>query len=246
MRSLRKPISWFWNALTAGGNVQFILVTLGGLTVITAVAGGAIWAFASFPWPFKALALLGCAMAFAGLAAEIAPRLAPRFGGVELTMRPSVIAVDRMQAGGQGPFGPLQPQAKKAGFATILVFNSRESGGDRVKACEIVPHLEIFDHDGTRRTEYVGWDQAIARDFSPNREQHRLYVVGKWKDAEDCSIVKGALPENGIGSPQQLGRGTYDVCLTLRGKNLRRPISQWFLLSNQGEEHFPSLSKAGG
>lgn len=240
-RRLARPARWVWGALTFGGNVQFALVTLGLWTAITAALGGLIWAFSSFPPAFKVLVVVGLGMIMAGVLVDLVGRLRPRFGGIGITVRPSVLGMERVRLEHVG--GRARPVTRQACFASVLVYNSRESGGDGAKAKEVVPHVEIFDHGGDLRAEHVGWDVAPGRDFSPNGERHRLYVVGKWKDEEDCYFVPGPIPDAPSLGSQRMVQSTYDVRITFRGKNLRQPIVEWFTLVNRGEGRCPQLHR---
>lgn len=230
-----------WNALTFGGNAQFALVTLGLGTAITAILGGVLWTFSSLPLAFKVLAVLGIAVATIGTVAELASRIKPLLGGVHLIQRPSTIRLPRQRKETMGQLGLELAFERDACFTSVLIYNARESGGDRAKALEVVPHVEIFDHGGDLLAEHIGWDVAAARDFSPNREQHRLYIVGKWLDEEDCFFVQGRPPnEYSVGSKRMV-QSTYDVRVTLRGKNVE-PMVAWYLLSNRGKGRCPQLS----
>jgi hypothetical protein len=245
MWTVAKPFRWLWKAIAAGSNAQFLLVTLGFGTIVVAVVGGVVWAFSSFPLAFRIAILIGAAAVFLGLLSEFAPRLQVFFGGISLTLRCVVLSAQRERMEESGVSGMSLPVKRDACFASVTIYNAREAGGERAMARGITPHVEIFNHDGTRVVEYVGWDVAAERDFLPNGQQHWLHVVGKWKDEEDCFFVEGNPPDkNSVGS-RRLGQGTYDVRITLRGKNLRRPIERLYLLSNRGVGHCPRLEATG-
>jgi hypothetical protein len=123
-----------------------------------------------------------------------------------------VIAVQRDRVKGHGTLVPLTVE-ESASFATVLVMNARETGGSHAVARKVVPQVEIFDHDGRRLFNYVGWDNWSERDFRPTREEHRVFIAGKWKGDEDFFAIAGGPPERGVGSREMVG-ATYDVTIT--------------------------------
>lgn len=227
--------------LTLAGNALTIW-TVSAFLLTAGVIGGVVWAFSSFPLVFQVLTLAG-ALGLGLLAlAFTAPLMGTVFAGIQLSMRSSIflVAIDRPLSGPMTPDGLTRPES--ASFATVLVMNRREKGGSSAVARRITPQVEIFEHDGTRLFNHVGWDIGSERDFRPTREEHRLFIAGKWKDDEDFFAVAGRPPDGGVGKRRMVGQ-TYDVKITLRGENLRQPISANFLLANQGVSHHLSLSK---
>lgn len=157
-------------------------------------------------------------------------------------MQASAISRNRERTKAEAALGVRLPETVSASFATVLVTNARESGGSRAVARGVTPQVEIFEHDGTRLFNYVGWDSSSKRDFRPTKEEHRLFIAGKWQDQEDFFAVAGGVPQREVGSQRMVGQ-TYDVRVTLRGDNLRRPISATFLLANRGVGHRLILSR---
>jgi hypothetical protein len=234
-RLLQHPV------LSLAGNVLTIW-SIAVFLLTAGIVGGVLWAFSSFPLVFQVLTLAG-ALGLCVLAIALtAPLVRPLLSGVQLTVRSSAIAaqLDREKEG-DNVMGIKLTEKADASFATVLVLNARESGGSRAVARKVVPQVEIFDHDGRRLFNYVGWDNCSERDFRPTREEHRVFIAGKWKDDEDFFAIAGSPPDRGVGSRQMVG-ATYDVTITLRGENLRHPISTNFLLANRGASHHLSLS----
>ncbi|HEY0316883.1 MAG TPA: hypothetical protein VGC49_01170 [Solirubrobacterales bacterium] len=236
-RLLRHPV------LTLAGNALTIW-TIAVFLLTAGIVGGVLWAFSSFPLVFQVLTLAGALGLCVLVLVLTAPLVRPLLSGVQLTVRSSVIAaqLDREKEG-DTVMGVKLTEKTDASFATVLVLNARESGGSRAVARRVVAQVEIFDHDGRRLFNYVGWDNCSERDFRPTREEHRVFVAGKWKGDEDFFAITGTPPERGVGSREMVGQ-TYDVTVTLRGENLRRPISVNFLLANRGVGEHLSLSKA--
>jgi hypothetical protein len=234
-RFLRHPLlTLAGNALTIW-SVAVFLVTAG-------IVGGVLWSFSSFPLFFQVLTLAGVLGLCVLTLVLIAPLIRPFLSGIHLSLRASVIAVERERMKEEGVWGVKVAHKASASFATVLVMNTLESGGSRTVARGVTPQVEIFEHDGTRLFNHVGWDIGAERDFRPTHEEHRLYIAGKWKDEEDFFAVAGHLPDDGVGYRPMVGQ-TYDVKVTLRGDNLRQPISADFLLSNRGAGQHLSMSR---
>lgn len=233
-RILRHPV------LTVAGNALAIW-TATAFLLTAGIVGGVVWAFSSFPLVFQILTLAGAlGLCVLGLTLT-APLVRSVLSGVHLEMRASAVSVDRERTKEVKSIGVTIPESVRASFATVVVTNARESGGSRAIARGVTPQVEIFEHDGTRLFNYVGWDVASERDFRPTREEHRIFIAGKWEDEEDFWAVAGGVPDREVGSRRMVGQ-TYDVRVTLRGDNLRRPISTTFLLSNRGAGQRLTLS----
>lgn len=222
------------NALTIWTVVVFLLTA--------GIVGGVVWAFSSFPLVFQLLTLAGALGLCVLVLLLTAPLARPVLLGVQLEIRASAVSVDRERNKEVKGMGVTIAETVRASFATVLVTNARESGGRRAIARGVTPQIEIFEHNGTRLFNYVGWDIASERDFRATREEHRLFIAGKWEDQEGFFAVAGQVPDREVGTREMVGE-TYDVRVTLRGDNLRRPVSAMFLLSNRGVGHSLTLSR---
>jgi len=236
MRLLRHPL------LTVAGNALTIW-SIGVFLITVGVAGGIIWTFSAFPLAFKLLTLVGVLLLCAVALAATAPRMRDALSGVQLSMRESVISLEweKKKGGDLNAMGFRTAGPVSTSFASVLVFNAQDAGGAKAVARDVVPQVEIFEHDGRRVFNHVGWDTGSARDFRPTREEHRLYIAGKWKESEDFHPIVGT-PLPGTISGRTLGGPTYDVLITLRGENLKQPITKAFLLANRGAGHHLQLT----
>ena len=116
----------------------------------------------------------------------------------------------------------------------VRIYNERESGGEPKTARAVVPRLEAFDLSGQSVKETLGvWFHDKTGlvpdtvDFRPTREEHTVELVAKFPDGEDAWL-------SGQEDPPSLKPGTYEIRLTLRGDNLKKPARLKFFVWNPG------------
>jgi len=118
----------------------------------------------------------------------------------------------------------------------VEIYNERESGGEPKTARAVVPGIQAFSMDGTLVIECRGvWfpdSRGLAPssvDFRPTRESHPLELAAKFPGGSDAWLA-------GESDPPSLTPGIYEIRVTLRGDNLRKPARlRWFLRNPGGD-----------
>lgn len=116
----------------------------------------------------------------------------------------------------------------------VRIYNELESGDESKIARGVVPTLEAFDLNGHRvaKTEGVWFPDRSGAvpstvDFRPTQEAHPLELAGKFPDGDDAWLA-------GEADPPSLAPGDYEIRVTLRGGNLKKPARLKFFVRNPG------------
>lgn len=201
------------NLFEVAGAISLLLAIGAGT-----VAGALLAAAVSLPPVPLAFLALGVAILVAALVLGALEAMVP---GLEAHSRVDYEMVDL----GNGAYGYNSR-------AIIVIRNARDRGGTRGVARGVTPEIEILDPRGGVVTRYVGWDNCAQRDFRPTREEHTVWIA--YREHGGQSIF-ATLP--GPEDRFMLGWGcSFEVRLTLRGENLRRPIVRTFSLTTDLRE----------
>jgi hypothetical protein len=117
----------------------------------------------------------------------------------------------------------------------VEIYNERESGGEAKTARDVVPSIEAYTLDGQHVTGNLGvWfpdgsgNIPTTVTFRPTHEKHAVELCGKFPGGSDAWLA-------GEQDPPSLMPGIYEVRVTLRGDNLRRPARLKFFVRNPGQ-----------
>jgi hypothetical protein len=111
--------------------------------------------------------------------------------------------------------------------AALEVRNARESGGRKGTGYGVTPEIAILNGDRSVRIDNVGWETDHKRNIPPTRVPHRIPVA--FKEAGDVYPVADLRsPTQHMGGP--LWGSPWQIRLTLRGENWRKPFVYGFVL----------------
>lgn len=198
-----------WQAVGVVGDAHFLLTALGGVVVLGAIGAGLLATLTAIPTAYLIIASAGLIL----LLAAIVPLL---LRGMWLRLvGPSLVVGDwRVMLSTHN--------SSITGTAVVSVWNRHDAGGERATARGVVPQVEIFDLGGRRMFHHVGWAGYSKRDFSPTREEEQMTLAQK--EHTSGTIL--------VGHPNPLharATDTFQGTITLRGENLRRPVTASFI-----------------